>query len=267
MSTPNVFSATNNFLSAIVSMVAALFSKPKPPKETIKAEEGEKKPAETPQPVAKITEPEIIANPEEIAKLKEIVDPKMVEPEINIAPLVAQFCDPLENMKIRKNRASNLFGVVRENNTKNHQGFDYYAVPGTKFKAVADGVIKKIVNPANGDYGIQLVLKIDNTNYYAFYAHLLKIYENIKLNTKVKKGDWLGETGNSGNASTLKGGDQHLHFECRTEIAPGFGLGGRLDPNLIVNTKFFTQNANTIQTNTSVIKIDADGKETLMKIE
>jgi len=177
------------------------------------------------------------------------------------------FCDPLENMKIRKNRASNLFGVVRENNTRNHQGFDYYAVPGTKIRAVADGVIKKIVNPANGDYGMQLVLKIDNTNYYAFYAHLSKIYDTIKLNTNVKKGEFLGETGNTGNAGKLKDDEQHLHFECRTEIAPGLGLGGRLDPNLIVQTKFYTQNANAIQTNIGVIKVDADGKETVMKVE
>jgi len=179
----------------------------------------------------------------------------------------SQFCDPLENMKIRKNRASNLFGVVRENNTRNHQGFDYYAVPGTKIRAVADGVIKKIVNPANGDYGIQLTLKIDNTNYYAFYAHLLKVYDHIKLNTTVKKGEFLGETGNTGNATTLTNGDQHLHFECRTEIAPGLGLGGRVEPNLIVQTKFYTQNANAMQTNTGVIKVDADGKETVMKVE
>jgi len=256
MSTPSQFNVIKSFLSAIVAMVAALFSKSKPPKESSKAEEGEKKPAEIPQPDTNIVEPEIIVESKEIT-----------EPEIIVEPKESQFCDPLETMKIRKNRASNLFGVVRNDNTKNHQGFDYYAIPGTKIKAVADGIIKRIVNPSNGDYGIQLVLKIDNTNYYAFYGHLSKIYDTIKINTKVKKGDFLGETGNTGNASGLTGGDQHLHFECRTEIAPGLGLGGRLDPNLIVETKFYTQNANKFQTNVGVIKVAADGKETIMNVE
>jgi murein DD-endopeptidase MepM/ murein hydrolase activator NlpD len=64
-----------------------------------------------------------------------------------------QFCDPLSSMKIRKNRASNLFGKVRSQtddkgkttiNAKNHQGFDYYAISGTEIKAVSDGIIKKM---------------------------------------------------------------------------------------------------------------------------
>jgi len=249
-----------NLLTTISAFFSGLLNKPKEERRKGEEEKGEMEKGEKVNGESKFP-----SNALEGWQAKP--DGVVEEGKATLQPLESPFCDPLENMKIRKNRASNLFGVVRNNNTTNHQGFDYYAVPGTKIRAVADGVIKKIVNPANGDYGIQLTLKIDNTNYYAFYAHLLKVYDHIKLNTKVKKGDFLGETGNSGNAITCTGGDQHLHFECRTEIAPGLGLGGRVEPNLIVQTKFYTQNANKIQTNTGVIKVGADGKETVMKIE
>jgi len=179
----------------------------------------------------------------------------------------AQFCDPLDTMKIRKNRASNLMGKVRSNNTVNHQGFDYYASSGTNIKAVSDGKVTRIVNPSSGDYGIQLVLKINNSNYYAFYAHLSAIDSRIKVDTEVKKGDIIGKTGNTGNASSMTGGDQHLHFECRTSDPLGTGLNGRLEPNLIVATKFYSRDTTKNQTNVGVKKIEANGTETLMDVE
>jgi len=200
----------------------------------------------------------LIAVQEDISQAFESTDTLTVEP---------QFCDPLDTMKIRKNRASNLFGTVRNNNTKNHQGFDYYAVSGTDIKAVSDGKVKKIVNPASGDYGMQIVIKIDNSIYYAFYAHLSEIDSSVTLDADIKKGSLIGKTGNSGNASSLTGDDQHLHFECRTEVSPGLGLVSRESPNTIVVTKFYSQDEATTQTTTGVKKVDADNTETLMNIE
>jgi hypothetical protein len=188
--------------------------------------------------------------------------------------LGSRFCDPLETMQIRRNRASNLFGKVRTNNSKNHQGFDYYALSGTEVKAVSDGKVEMIVNPSAGDYGIQIAIKLDNSPYYAFYAHLSEIATGIVIDSKIKKGDVIGKTGISGNAINLKGNDQHLHFECRTILSPGIGLGGRITPNSIVATKFYSQ-SNTIgadgnyivaQTNIGVKRVSADGTETLMEI-
>ena len=43
------------------------------------------------------------------------------KPEIKVYQQEVTFGDPLEDMQIRRNRASNLFGKVRNNNTKNHQ--------------------------------------------------------------------------------------------------------------------------------------------------
>ena len=37
-------------------------------------------------------------------------------------------------------------------------------------------------------------------------------------------------TGNTGNAETMQGDDQHLHFEIRVIELPGKGLSGRINP-------------------------------------
>lgn len=184
---------------------------------------------------------------------------------ITTVKIETQFCDPLVEMQIRRNRASNLFGKVRNNSTKNHQGFDYYANQGTNIIAVADSVVDRIVDPESGDYGKQLVLKLNRCNYYAFYAHLSEI--TVKVGDVISKGDIIGKTGNTGNASTMKGDDQHLHFECRTSSNLGIGLVGRVSPNNIVSTKFYSQDDSKLnQSGLGVKKVNKDGNETLMNI-
>lgn len=183
-------------------------------------------------------------------------------PRLKETPHV-DFGDPLSHMQIRRNRASNLFGKVRNNNTKKHQGFDYYALEGTEVYAVANGEVVYIVDPPLGDYGKQIVIKIDNSQYYAFYAHLLQI--DVKKGDIVKKGDTIGKTGITGNAKTFRGLDQHLHFECRTAAKLGKGLDGRLSPNNIVLTKFYSQDPkNEMQSSLGVYKEDKNNKKTKM---
>lgn len=46
----------------------------------------------------------------------------------------------------------------------------------------------------------------------------------------------------SGNVETLYEADEHLHFEFRTQAGNMKGLSTKLNPNLIVDTKFESQN-------------------------
>lgn len=71
----------------------------------------------------------------------------------------------------------------------------------------------------------------------------------------------------SGNASNLPESQAHLHFELRSEPSPGLGLGGRLDPNQVLDTKFYSQKPSGNQSQTGVIKVDKDGTKTNMNIE
>jgi murein DD-endopeptidase MepM/ murein hydrolase activator NlpD len=63
---------------------------------------------------------------------------------------------------------------------------------------------------------------------YAAYCHLSVL--TVSEGDRVRRGDMIGLTGNTGNAQSMRGEDQHLHFEIRTVNFPGKGLGGRIDP-------------------------------------
>ena len=106
--------------------------------------------------------------------------------------------------------------------------------------AVKDGVIVGCDVEGKGDYGKTITLQFENEDgeiAWAFYAHLSEI--GVSIGDKVKEGEILGKTGTTGNATRMKGEDQHLHFEYRIGSAKlGTGLTGSGDPNIIVDTKF-----------------------------
>lgn len=137
---------------------------------------------------------------------------------------------PLDVNVIRRNSIANTFGMVRNGGQRAHQGWDLLAYPGTRCYAVADGVVKAGVQ---GDYGNFIILEFEHRDkvLFAFYAHMSLTV--ARYGQRVAAGEWIGLTGNTGNASTMKGDDQHLHFEIRTIEMPGRGLGGRVDPKTV----------------------------------
>jgi len=102
-----------------------------------------------------------------------------------------------------------------------HTGVDFAVPTGTPVLAVADG---KIENANWGkSYGNQVVQKVSGG--WVIYAHLNKV--RIKPGQVVKKGDLVGESGNSGNSS-----GPHLHFEYRSKLRWSDGVD--LDPKEIL---------------------------------
>jgi len=102
-----------------------------------------------------------------------------------------------------------------------HTGVDYACKVGTDIVAVADG---KIENASWGaSYGNQIVQKVDGG--WVIYAHLNKV--RIKPGQVAKKGEIVGESGNTGNSS-----GPHLHFEMRDNIR--WSKGTDLDPKDIL---------------------------------
>ena len=95
-------------------------------------------------------------------------------------------------------------------NTRFHYGQDIAVNSGTKVYAPADGKIKYAAN--QGGYG--KVVKIDHSNgYRTIFAHLSKI--NVKAGMKVKRGDLIALSGNSGRTV-----GPHLHYEVHHYGAP-----------------------------------------------
>jgi murein DD-endopeptidase MepM/ murein hydrolase activator NlpD len=102
-----------------------------------------------------------------------------------------------------------------------HTGVDFAVPTGTDIIAVADG---KIENASWGNsYGTQLVQKVEGG--WVIYAHLSKAL--VKPGATVKKGQHIGESGNTGNSS-----GPHLHFEMRDNIR--WSAGKDIDPAAIL---------------------------------
>lgn len=98
-----------------------------------------------------------------------------------------------------------------------HQGVDYPVVTGTPIRAVADGVVyytrvsgalASEGKPGRG-YGRLVKIRHDH-GITTRYAHLHKFL--VKRGQKVKKGDVIGLSGNTGGST-----GPHLHFEVRVD--------------------------------------------------
>ncbi len=142
---------------------------------------------------------------------------------------------PLDTNIIRKNSESHTFGMVRRNSdgsSRAHQGWDFYAKSGTKCYAISKGTVE--FAGARSALGNLVVISIGDTGYYAAYAHLSKI--NVALGDTVKLGQSIGLTGNTGNASSMTGPNEHLHFEVREEVITGIGLDKRISPLKVFGT-------------------------------
>ena len=137
---------------------------------------------------------------------------------------------PLKQNRIRRGMVNHTFGLVRNNNTRNHQGWDLYAAAGTPIYAVTDGRIHRARNLGNAGFGNTILLEFqhEGRTLYATYAHLSCF--TVRELEFVTRGQVIGKTGNTGNAVSMRGEDQHLHFEIRYKDLPGLGLGGRIDP-------------------------------------
>lgn len=102
-----------------------------------------------------------------------------------------------------------------------HTGVDFAVPVGTDIIAVSDG---KIENANWGQsYGTQLVQKVEGG--WVIYAHLSKTL--VKAGDMVKKGQHIGESGNTGNSS-----GPHLHFEMRNNIR--WSAGQDIDPAAVL---------------------------------
>ena len=102
-----------------------------------------------------------------------------------------------------------------------HLAVDIKIPTGTPIHTVANGKVVKIAEASSG-FGKHIVIehpdvpllnKNETVTLYSAYAHLSKI--SVTKNQIVKRGDIIGESGNSGISTT-----PHLHFQIDKEEAP-----------------------------------------------
>src|SRR5699024_10926534 len=86
-----------------------------------------------------------------------------------------------------------------------HYGIDFGMPTGSKIRSLTDGKITQAVDACGGGCN-QITLKDPGGKYFQWYMHLRKIL--AKQGQKVKTGDVLGLSGNTGNSTT-----PHLHIQ------------------------------------------------------
>ncbi|MCQ2375144.1 MAG: peptidoglycan DD-metalloendopeptidase family protein [Salinivirgaceae bacterium] len=89
---------------------------------------------------------------------------------------------------------------------KMHNGIDLTAPVGTQVHATGDGVVVS-AGFSSGGYGKKVIID-HGFGYKTLYAHLNDTY--VKVGKKVKRGDIIGEVGNTGRSTA-----PHLHYEVR----------------------------------------------------
>lgn len=104
-------------------------------------------------------------------------------------------------------RLSSSFGFRKDpfsGRSKRHTGVDFALKPGNPIYATGDGVVESVKFEFFG-YGNQVVIN-HGFGYKTRYAHLKSI--GVTEGMKVKRGECIGESGNSGRSS-----GPHLHYE------------------------------------------------------
>ena len=104
-------------------------------------------------------------------------------------------------------RLSSSFGFRKDpftGRSKRHSGVDFALKPGNPIYATGDGVVESVRFEFYG-YGNSVVIN-HGFGYKTRYAHLKSI--GVSEGMKVKRGECIGESGNSGRSS-----GPHLHYE------------------------------------------------------
>ena len=106
-------------------------------------------------------------------------------------------------------------GSTRSSGTRYHSGIDIASSLGSPCYAVADGEVvmcKTTDDPTStiGGRGRYIVIYHSNGNYSSLYEHLNTC--SVKVGDKVKAGQKIGTTGNSGWQSKNTHYGAHLHF-------------------------------------------------------
>ena len=87
---------------------------------------------------------------------------------------------------------------------KTHLGVDFAAPTGRELKATADGRIIHLGR--KGGYGKTIIIRHKN-GYKSLYGHLSKYNRKLRVGSRVKQGDYIGNVGSTGRST-----GPHLHF-------------------------------------------------------
>ncbi|HCH6776308.1 TPA: M23 family metallopeptidase [Staphylococcus aureus] len=125
----------------------------------------------------------------------------------------------------RGSRITEIFGKYQHSPFDGkHYGIDFALPKGTPIKAPTNGKVTRIFNNELG--GKVLQIAEDNGEYHQWYLHLDKY--NVKVGDRVKAGDIIAYSGNTGKQTT----GAHLHFQ---RMKGGVGNAYAEDPKPFID--------------------------------
>ncbi|NNF03318.1 MAG: M23 family metallopeptidase [Rhodothermales bacterium] len=89
-----------------------------------------------------------------------------------------------------------------------HYGLDFHAPVGTPVYATGDGVIEQ--TGRGSGLGRYVRIKHGDTGYVTVFGHLSEVPREVRRGRRVKRGDLIGYSGNTGLSNA-----PHLHYEVR----------------------------------------------------
>lgn len=129
---------------------------------------------------------------------------------------------------------SALFGMVREDGRRFHEGIDIKpsrtdreGEPLDLVLAAMDGEVAYLNPKASGGYGQYIVLLHAGAEIpvYTLYAHLARIEPSLRVGQPVRRGKSIGLMGRTADADSPITKDRaHLHFEVGLVLSKGFNL-------------------------------------------
>jgi Membrane proteins related to metalloendopeptidases len=127
---------------------------------------------------------------------------------------------------------SGLFGCVRNDGHKFHEGLDLFPLKRSKSGEAADPVYAVLpgrvvhVNSTAGysSYGRYIVIQHDGEvpAFHTLYAHLAKVDDAIRPGVRVQTGTILGVMGRSAAGYSIPKTRAHLHFEIGFRLSDHF---------------------------------------------
>lgn len=158
----------------------------------------------------------------------EIAWPTSMEPPSLHAP--QDYLQPTVSGKTE----SALFGMVREDGKRFHEGVDIRPARTNAdgealdlILAAMDGQVAYVNTNVNGPYGKYVVLfhATAEIPVYSLYAHLAKIEPSLQTGRTIRRGTVIGLMGRtSAGASPITKDRAHLHFEVGLILSTGFDL-------------------------------------------
>jgi murein DD-endopeptidase MepM/ murein hydrolase activator NlpD len=144
-----------------------------------------------------------------VAGEKVTVDPK-AQPPVTLAEGIwvgpAGLAVPVQGVKPAQ--LSDTFTQARAGGARTHDALDIMAAEGTPVVSASDGTVEKLFRSQGGG-GITVYVRSPDQRWTYYYAHLQGYAPGLAEGQQVKRGQFLGRVGHSGNANPA---GPHLHF-------------------------------------------------------